>query len=67
MLQTDGILNLIRKELKKVSPDVKITNDEIKDVLVNEVIKREVIEGDKATNATKKIARVSAKAVKATK
>lgn len=67
MLQTDGILNLIRKELKKVSPDVKITNDEIKDVLVNEVIKREVLEGEKASNATKKIARVSAKSSKANK
>lgn len=59
LLQSDLILTAIRKELKKVSPDVKIANDEIRDVLVNEVIKREVLEGDKAIDATKKIGRVS--------
>lgn len=59
LIQSDLILNTIRKELKKVSPDVKITNDEIKDVIVNEVIKREVLEGEKALEATKKINRAS--------
>ena len=62
LLQTDLILNTIRKELKKVSPDVKITTDEIKDVLLNEVIKREVLEGDKAVEASKKIGKVVSKA-----
>ena len=59
LLQSDQILDVIRRELKKVSPDVKITNGEIKDVLVNEVIKREVLEGEKANEATKKISRVA--------
>jgi hypothetical protein len=61
MLQTDPILDVIRRELRRVSPDVKIDTDDIKSVLLHEVIKREVLEGDKAKEATKKIAKVAAK------
>jgi hypothetical protein len=61
MLQTDPVLDAIRRELRRVSPDVKISTDDIKSVLLNEVIKREVLEGDKAKDATKKAARSSAK------
>ena len=67
MLQAVPVLDVIRKELRKVSPDVKITNDEIKDVLINEVIKREVLEGDKASDASKKVGRVASKAQAASK
>ncbi|MBM3351164.1 MAG: type I restriction enzyme HsdR N-terminal domain-containing protein [Betaproteobacteria bacterium] len=67
MLQAAPVLDVIRKELRKVSPDVKITNEEIKDVLINEVIKREVLEGDKASDASKKVGRVASKARAASK
>jgi len=65
MLQTDPILEVIRRELRRVSPDVRIDIDQIKSVLLTEVIKREVIEGDKADDARKKIARAAAKALRA--
>jgi hypothetical protein len=61
MLQTDSVLDVIRRELRRVSPDVKIDTVDIKSVLLNEVIKREVLEGDKAKEASKKIAKVAAK------
>lgn len=57
MLQTDSVLDVIRRELRRVSPDVRIDSAQIKEVLVNEVIKREVMEGDKADEARKKINR----------
>jgi hypothetical protein len=60
-LQTESVLDVIRKELKKISPDVKISNDEIKEVLISDVIKRDVIEGEKALEANKKIVRVNSK------
>ncbi len=66
MLQTQPVLEVIRRELRRVSPDVKIDADQIKTVLTNEVIKREVIEGEKAEEARKKIARAAAKALRAT-
>lgn len=65
MLQTGPILEVIRRELRRVSPDVRIDIDQIKGVLSNEVIKREVMEGDKAEDARKKISRATAKAIRA--
>ncbi len=64
MLQTDPVLDVIRRELRRVSPDVKIDTDDIKSVLLNEVIKREVQEGEKAKEASKKIAKAAAKKAK---
>ncbi len=40
-----------------MSPDVKINNDQIQQVLQQEVLKREVVEGEKADEARKKISR----------
>lgn len=65
MLQTDAVLDVIRRELRRVSPDVRIDSLQIKDVLTNEVIKREVLEGDKADEARKKIAKAANKALRA--
>lgn len=65
MLQTDAVLDVIRRELRRVSPDVRIDSEQIKAVLLNEVIKREVIEGDKAEEARKKISKAASKALRA--
>lgn len=65
MLQTDAVLDVIRRELRRMSPDVRIDSAQIKDVLVNEVIKREVMEGDKADEARRKIVKAANKALRA--
>jgi len=65
MLQATPVLEVIRRELRRISPDVRIDIDQIKEVLMSEVIKREVIEGDKAEDARKKIAKAAAKALRA--
>lgn len=64
MLLTDPVLDVIRRELRRVSPDVKIDTDQIRAVLTTEVIKREVLEGDKAEEARKKINRAASKALR---
>lgn len=64
LLQTDAVLDVIRRELRRLSPDVRIDTMQIKDVLVNEVLKREVMEGDKADEARKKILRSANKALR---
>lgn len=64
MLQTDAVLDVIRRELRRVSPDVRIDSTQIKEVLVNEVIKREVMEGEKAEDARRKITRAASKALR---
>lgn len=65
MLQTQPVLEVIRRELRRVSPDVRIDVEQIKDVMLSEVIKREVLEGDKAEEARKKIARAASKVLRA--
>jgi Type I restriction enzyme R protein N terminus (HSDR_N) len=65
MLLTDPVLEVVRRELRRVSPDVRIEVDQLKAVLANEVIKREVMEGDKAQEARKTIARTAAKTLRA--
>lgn len=67
MLQSDAVVDVVRRELRRVSPDVRIESEEIRDVLVNEVLKREVIEGDRASDARKKIARAATRALRAPK
>lgn len=65
MLQTDPVLDVIRRELRRLSPDVRIDSDQIRAVLVNEVIKREVLEGDKADEARKKVTKAANKSLRA--
>jgi hypothetical protein len=62
LLMSDPILQVLRRELRRISPDVRVETTEILSVLTNEVIKREVTEGDQAKEAAKKVARVAAKA-----
>lgn len=66
MVLSDPVLQVIRRELRRVSPEVKIDIEQIKTVLVNEVIKREVWEGGKADEARRKISRSAGKSLRAT-
>jgi len=60
----EPVLDVIRRELRRVSPDVRIETEQIKAVLANEVLKREVIDGEKAEEARKKIARAAGKSLR---
>jgi predicted type IV restriction endonuclease len=63
----DTILESIRRELKRISPDVKISIDELRNILIHEVIKREVIEGEKAEEAKKKVKKTENKLLRVKK
>jgi hypothetical protein len=55
---------VVRRELKRLSPDVQVGVDDIKAALTSEVLKREVLEGDSATDAKKKLDKLAAKALR---
>jgi hypothetical protein len=61
---TDPVLDVVRRELRRMSPDVKIDSDQIRAVLVQEVLKRDAIEGEKADEARKKVVRAANRALK---
>jgi hypothetical protein len=57
---SDAVLETVRRELRRLS-DAKLEVGELRDALKQEVIKREVIEGDKADSARKKVTKAAGK------
>jgi predicted type IV restriction endonuclease len=64
LMLSEPILASLRRELRRISPDVKIELEDISTVLTNEVIKREVIEGEKHEQAKKLVSRAANKALR---
>lgn len=46
LLQSDNVVTAIRREFRRLFDNVKVTDDELKLILLNEVIKRDTIDGD---------------------
>ncbi len=67
IVTSDAVLDVVRRELRRMSPDVKIDAEQIRHVLEHEVLKREVVEGEKAAEAKKKLSRASTRALRASK
>lgn len=59
IIQTGSVLNLIRKQLRTLSNKVKITDEDILTTLQLQILKREVTEGEEATQAKKRLAAAS--------
>ena len=55
LILSEPVIDSIRKVLKKVSPDIKVSNEDIIELIENEVLKREVVDGEKVEEAKKKI------------
>lgn len=67
VILSEPVLDVIRRELRRMSPDVRIDPEVIAEVLRNEVIKRDALEGEKAESARKMVNRASNKSLRATK
>jgi hypothetical protein len=64
VILSDSVLNAIRHELKQISPDVRIDNEQIRSVLETEVLLEEVINGVKADEAHKLVSKAANKELK---
>lgn len=60
VIQSDPVLAVIRRELRRLSPGAKISLAEISGLL-NDVLKRDVIEGEQADRARLRLQRASGK------
>lgn len=67
VLLSDPVLETMRRELRRLSPDVKVRVEELRGLLLQEVLKREVIEGEKAEAARKKVQKAAAKLLRTRK
>lgn len=65
VVMMDQVVSVIRREMRRLFPDTKIDNEDIADLLVNEVLKREVVEGDKAKETQQRIKRALSKLARA--
>lgn len=67
IILSDEVLNVIRRELRRLSPGLKVEISEIHKILEDEVLKREVIEGEAASKARSRVNRISSKSSRKTK
>ena len=65
IIQSEPIAKSLRRELSRLSPDVKISLADVQEVLINEVLKREVVDAEEAKDAVKRVQREQAKLDKA--
>lgn len=61
IILSETVAGAVRKELKRLYPEIKIDPLQITDIINNDVLKRDVIEGDKAKETQAKIKKIMAK------
>ena len=65
VVTSDPIIDVMRRELRRAFPDVRVDSEELRTTLIQEVLKREVTEGDKAEEARKRLSRAQGKVLRA--
>lgn len=63
---SESVLEVIRRELRRITPEVRVELDELRAALELEVIKREVLEGEQADAARRAVSRSANKALRST-
>lgn len=58
LILTEMSINSLRKILRKIYPELKIDNKQLEEILIQEVLKRDVVEGDDASNAKREINKI---------
>jgi predicted type IV restriction endonuclease len=64
LLLSDEMIQVIRRELRKLSDGVLVSPEEITKVLTNEVLKRDILEGDDAAREQNRVRRYYGKATR---
>ncbi len=65
VLLSEPVIGCIRREMRRYFPDLKIDLENVTDLLNNEILKREVLDGDKVKDAQQRIKKAAAKSAKA--
>ncbi len=61
LVLSDPIITLIRREINKLSKGLKVDKSEVDAILRNEVLKRDVIEGEEAAKALARLKQIARK------
>jgi len=57
LLRTGSVASVVRRELRKMNPGIKVSVEELEEMIGSEVLKREVIGGDSGEEARKQVAK----------
>jgi hypothetical protein len=61
VIKGDTVLQAIRREMRRIFPDIKVEAELIAQILENDVLKREVIDGDRAKDAAARVKKAQQK------
>jgi predicted type IV restriction endonuclease len=64
---SDQLVEVVRRELRRITPSLRVDLAEVRQVLETEVIKRDAIEGERADQARRLVSRAAGKALRQTK
>lgn len=64
---SEPVISAIRRELRRLFPGLRVDLDQVSDILTNDVLKREVMEGEKAAETQHKLRKASGKVSRQTK
>jgi hypothetical protein len=67
ILMSESVTSVVRREFRRLFPDLKFEAEIIQDIVVNEILKREVIEGEKVKDAQTRLKKAAQKLAKATR
>jgi hypothetical protein len=59
LLLSEPIVNALRREIRRLCRDLKVGAERVEELLRNEIIKREVLEGERADAAAKLVRRIA--------
>ncbi|MHB8836711.1 MAG: type I restriction enzyme HsdR N-terminal domain-containing protein [Candidatus Methylomirabilia bacterium] len=62
LVQSDTVVAVVRSALRRVVPGLKVSVDEIRQIMQSEVLKREVVDGDQALEASARLKKLDGKA-----
>lgn len=57
VVQLDPVVKIVRREFRRLFPEVKVDKEEVARMLVDQIIKRDIIESRKAKEASSKVRR----------
>jgi hypothetical protein len=64
VMLSEPVVSVVRRELRKIKDGLKVSNEEIEELLANEVLKRDLIESEAAKEAHKSIKKLAKKRVR---
>ena len=61
IVQSDPVISVIRRELRRIADGVKVTEEEIQTILYAEVLKRDIVQGEHAEEAGTRVKKAQKK------